>query len=431
MTTDKTARPTDPSGTGDRPDKHDYATVSADTWAVHGGNRPDTTTGAIRTPIVMANSYLLPDDPATLADDDPDLLVYTRESGANQLGLQDKLARLDHGEAAAVFATGMAALHATFFTVLNPGDHAVVSDVVYMRTHGLFSTLMPAKLGIEVDLVDITDLDAVRAAMRPSTRLIHTEVIANPDLKVANIAALAEIAHGGGALLTVDSTFTPPPLLQPLDHGADLVIHSLTKYVNGHGDAMGGAVIGSKELLDQIKLGALHHAGGAIAPFNAWLIMRGSITLPLRLQRHCETALAVASFLAQDPRISHVAYPGLPDDPHHAVAGAQLSGGYGGVVSFAIAGSHEDRLRFVNDLRVITSAVSLGHDETLVAYEQYPPDRAAGFAPVFREHGLIRLAIGLEAPGDLIADLDAALTTTYGSATMPATANETSTGALA
>ena len=428
MTTEQTHQPDAVAITG-RPDKHDYATVSADTWAVHGGNRPDRTTGAIRTPIVMSNSYLLPDDPATLDDDDPDLLVYTRESGVNQLGLQAKLAHQDHGEAAAVFTTGMAALHATFFTVLNPGDHVIVSNVVYMRTHGLFSTLLPAKLGIEVDLVDITDLDAVRAAVRPNTRLIHTEVIANPDLRVADIGALAQIAHTHDALLSVDSTFTPPPLFTPLDHDADLAIHSLTKYINGHGDAMGGAVIGTKHLIDQVKRGALHHAGGAIAPFNAWLIMRGSVTLPLRLQRHCESAQAVATFLAQDPRVAHVAYPGLPGDPHHANATAQLTGGYGGIVSLAIAGTHQDRLRFVNDLQLITSAVSLGHDETLVAYEQYPPDRAAGFAPVFREHGLIRLAIGLESAGDLIADLDAALTTTYGAAAENQTASQTDPGA--
>ena len=160
----------------------------------------------------------------------------------------------------------------------------------------------------------------------------------------------------------------------------------------------------------------MHHVGGAISPFNAWLIMRGSVTLPLRLRRHCENAQAIAAFLAQDPRVTHVAYPGLPDDPQHARAAAQLTGGYGGVVSFAIAGTHEDRLRFVNDLRVITSAVSLGHDETLIAYEQYPEARAAAFAPAFRDHGLIRLAIGLEAADDLIADLDAALTTAYGTA---------------
>lgn len=397
-----------------RPDKRDYTTMAEESWAVHGGNRPDATTGAIRTPIVMANSYRLPADPTTLDETDPDVLVYTRESGANQLALQTKLAALEHGEAAAVFGTGMAALHAAFFTVLDPGDHVIVSNVVYMRVWGLFDSLLPAKLGIDVDFVDITDLDAVRAAVRPTTRLIHTEAIANPDLRVADIAALAGIAHDAGALLTVDSTFTPPPMLRPLDLGADLVLHSLTKYVNGHGDAMGGAAIGDRGLIDRIKLGPLHHVGGAIAPFNAWLIMRGSVTLPLRLRRQCETAASLAAFLAQDPRVAHVAYPGLPDDPGHSLATAQLNGWYGGVVSFALPGDHADRLRFVGDLRLITSAVSLGHDETLVAYESYPPERAAAFAEPFRDHGLVRLAVGLEAPEDLVADLDGALTTAYG-----------------
>lgn len=397
-----------------RPDKHDYATVSGDTWAVHGGNRADDTTGAIRTPIIMANSYRLPQDPTTIDEPGYDGLVYTREHGANQRGLEEKLARLEHGEAAAVFGTGMAALHAAFFTVLGPGDHAIVSDVVYMRVAGLFASLLPAKLGIEVDFVDITDLDAVRAAVRRTTRLVHTEVIANPDLRVADVAALAEVAHAAGALLTVDSTFTPPPLLRPLELGADLVIHSLTKYYNGHGDAMGGAVIGPAELVEEVRTGALWHAGGAISPFNAWLIMRGSATLPLRLQRQCESAQAVAEFLAADPRVAHVSYPGLSGHPGHAVAAAQLVGGYGGVVSFALPGSHEDRVRFVDDLRVITSAVSLGHDETLIAYEQYPDGPAAAFDPVFQQHGLIRLAIGLESSDDLLADLDAALTTAYG-----------------
>ena len=401
-------------GLRSRPDKRDYTTLDDESWAVHGGNRPDDTTGAIRTPIVMANSYRLPHDPTTLDDSDPDALVYTRESGANQLGLQAKLAMMEHGEAAAVFATGMAALHAAFFTLLNPGDHAIVSNVVYGRVRGLFDSLLPAKLGIEVDFVDITDLDAVRATVRANTRLVHTEAIANPDLRVAEIAPLAHIAHASGARLTVDSTFTPPPLLRPLDLGADLVIHSLTKYINGHGDAMGGAVIGARSLIDEIKTGPLHHIGGAITPFNAWLIMRGSITMPLRLQRHCDNALAVATFLAQDPRIAYVAYPGLPGDPQHARAAAQFNGTYGGVVAFAIAGRHEDRVRLVNDLRLITSAVSLGHDETLIAYEQYPDARAAAFAAPFRDHGLIRLAVGLESADDLIADLDAALTTAYG-----------------
>ncbi len=399
-----------------RPDKHDFDTLTGDSWSVHGGNHADGTTGAIRTPIVMANSYRLPDDPSDVDDPGYQGLVYTREHGANQRGLEEKLAKLDHGEAAAVFGTGMAALHAAFFTILDPGDHAIVSNVVYMRVAGLFTNVFPKKLDIEVDFVDITDLDAVRAAVRPNTRVVHTEVIANPDLRVADIPALAQITHDAGALLTIDSTFTPPPMMRPLDRGADLVIHSLTKYYNGHGDAMGGVVIGNRELIEEIRTGAMWHAGGAISPFNAWLIMRGSTTLPLRLARQCETAQAVAEFLDADPRVVHVSYPGLPGHDQHETAVAQLAGGFGGVVSFAIGGTHQDRLRFVNDLRVITSAVSLGHDETLVAYEEYPEGPASAFAQPFRDHGLVRLAIGLEAQQDLIADLDASLDVAYGKA---------------
>jgi cystathionine beta-lyase/cystathionine gamma-synthase len=397
-----------------RPSKYDAGTLTEDSWAVHGGNRADETTGAIRTPIVMANSYRLPHDPTTLDDSDLDALVYTRESGANQLGLQHKMAAIEHGEAAAVFGTGMAALHAVFFTLLNPGDHAIVSNVVYGRVWELFASLLPAKHGIRADFVDITDLDAVREAVRPNTRLIHAEVIANPDVRVAEVAALAEIAHHAAARLTVDSTLTPPPLIRPLELGADLVIHSLTKYFNGHGDAMGGAVIGARGLIDEIKSGPMHHLGGAISPFNAWLIMRGSVTLPLRLRRHCESAQEVAAFLAGDSRIAHVAYPSLTSNSRDERAAAQFTNGYGGVLSFAIAGTHDDRVRFINDLGLITSAVSLGHDETLIAYERYGEARAAAFAEPFGEHGLIRMAVGLESADDLIADLDAALTTVYG-----------------
>jgi methionine-gamma-lyase len=400
-----------------RPDKHDFDTLTGNSWSVHGGNHADETFGAIRTPIVMANSYRLPEDPSYIDNPNYEGLVYTREHGANQRGLEEKLTKLDHGEAAAVFGTGMAALHAAFFTILNPGDHAIVSNVVYMRVAGLFSDVFPTKLGIDVDFVDITDLEQVRAAVRPNTKLVHTEVIANPDLRVADIPALATIAHDAGALLTIDSTFTPPPMMRPLDHGADLVIHSLTKYYNGHGDAMGGVVIGNRDLVEQTRTGAMWHAGGAISPFNAWLIMRGSTTLPLRLERQCHNAQAVAEFLHADPRVVHVSYPGLASHDQHTAAAAQLDGGYGGVVSFAIGGTHADRLTFVNDLRVITSAVSLGHDETLVAYEEYPEGPAKAFAQPFRDHGLVRLAIGLEAKEDLIADLDASLTTAYGPAT--------------
>ena len=401
-----------PSIPPSRPDKHDPATLALQTQAVHCGNQADAGTGAIRTPIIMANSYTLPDDPFTLDPNNPDLLVYTRESGANQLGLQVKLAALEGGEDAVVLSSGVAALYAVFFTHLHAGDHVVVSDVTYSAVWRLFAELLPAKSGIEATFVDVTDLDAVRAAIRPTTRIIHTEVIANPTLKTADIRALADVAHAAGVLLTVDSTCTPPPLFRPLEHGADLVAHSLTKYINGHGDAMGGAVIGPQELIRPIKAEAMINVGAAISPFNAWLISRGSITLPLRLRQHLAGAQRVAEFLDRHPRVLHVAYPGLPSHPQHELAKRQFAGqGFGALIAFALDAEHATRNAFVNSLRLITSAVSLGHDETLIVYEDTPADRSAKFPEVFRTHGLLRPAVGLEDPDDLIADLAAALDT--------------------
>ncbi|MGW4912785.1 trans-sulfuration enzyme family protein [Streptomyces sp. NPDC004270] len=323
-----------------------------------------------------------------------------------------KLAVLEGGEDAVVLGSGVAALYAVFFTHLRAGDHVVVSDVTYSAVWRLFAELLPAKSGIEATFVDVTDLDAVRAAMRPTTRIIHTEVIANPTVRTADIQALADIAHTAGALLTVDSTCTPPPLFRPLEHGADLVVHSLTKYINGHGDAMGGAVIGPRELILPIKAEAMVNVGAVISPFNAWLISRGSITLPLRLRQHLAGAQRVAEFLNSDPRVLHVAYPGLPSHPQHELAQRQFGGqGFGALIAFALDAGHDTRNAFVNSLRLITSAVSLGHDETLIVYEDTPAGRAAMFPEMFRTHGLLRLAVGLEDPDDLIADLSAALDT--------------------
>ncbi len=305
-----------------RPDKHDPQSMAFATQAVHLGNAIDPGSGAIRTPLVMANSYALPEDPTGIDWSDTNGLFYTRNTGLNQLRLEEKLAALERGEAAAVFATGVAALHGVFFTLLESGDHVVLSDVTYEAIWRLFSELLPEKYGISATFVDIADLDEVRAAMRPETKLVHTEVIANPTTEVADVAALAEIAHAGGALLCIDSTFTPPPMFRPLEHGADLVAHSLTKYINGHGDAMGGAVIGSKALISKIKADALVDAGAAISPFNAWMITRGSVTLPLRLRQHVDSAQRVAEFLAKDPFVAYVYYPGLPSHPQHESANA-------------------------------------------------------------------------------------------------------------
>ena len=399
-----------------RPDKHDPQSMAFATQAVHLGNEIDAGSGAIRTPLVMANSYALPEDPSGIDWSDTNGLFYTRNTGLNQLRLEEKLAALDRGEAAAVFATGVAALHGIFFTLLKSGDHVVLSDVTYEAIWRLFSELFPERYGITATFVDITDLDEVRAAIRPETVLLHTEVIANPTTEVADIAALAEVAHANGALLSVDSTFTPPPMFRPLEHGADLVAHSLTKYINGHGDAMGGAVIGPKALISRIKADALVDAGGAISPFNAWLITRGSVTLPLRLRQHVESAQRVAEFLARDPFVAYVYYPGLESHPQHEAARRQFGDyGYGGMLAFAVEGDGDTQNRFVNNLRVITSAVSLGHDESLIVH--VGPEGRGGwerYPEPFRQYGHLRFSIGLEDPADLIADLSSALDATFG-----------------
>ena len=402
--------------TSTRPDKHDPHSMAFATQAVHLGNAIDPGSGAIRTPLVMANSYALPDDPTGIDWSDTNGLFYTRNTGLNQLRLEEKLAALERGEAAAVFATGVAALYGIFFTLLKSGDHVVLSDVTYEAVWRLFEELFPEKYGITATFVDITDLDEVRAAMRPETKLLHTEVIANPTTEVADVAALAEIAHAGGALLCIDSTFSPPPMFRPLEHGADLVAHSLTKYINGHGDAMGGAVIGAKTLISQIKADALVDAGAAISPFNAWMITRGSVTLPLRLRQHTESAQRVAEFLDKDPFVAYVYYPGLASHPQHEMAKRQFGDyGYGGMMAFAVDGDKDMQNRFVSNLKVITSAVSLGHDESLIVHvgpqgrggwERYPEP--------FQQYGHLRFSIGLEDPADLLADLSSALDATFG-----------------
>ncbi|WP_321948248.1 aminotransferase class I/II-fold pyridoxal phosphate-dependent enzyme [Paraburkholderia sp. J10-1] len=398
-----------------RPDKDDPASLAFDSQAVHGGNLTDTTAGAIRTPIVMANSYRLSDDPTSLDWSDAQTLFYTRNRSYNQLCLERKLAAMERGEDAVVFSTGVAALHAIFFTFLKSGDHVVVSDVTYEAVWRLFSELLPERYGIEATFVDISDIGAVRKAVRPNTKLIHAETIANPTTKVADVGAVAAIAREAGAMLSIDATFTPPPMFRGLEHGVDFVVHSLTKYINGHGDAMGGAVIGRAELIGRLKSDALVDVGGSISPFNAWLITRGSVTLPLRLARHMSTAQRVAEVLERDPRVAFVTFPGLPSHPQHELASRQFGGtGYGAVMAFAVKGEPEVQNRFVANLRLITSAVSLGHDESLIVHvgkagrggsEHYPAE--------FRTYGHLRLSIGLEDPADLIADIEAALDETF------------------
>jgi cystathionine beta-lyase/cystathionine gamma-synthase len=388
------------------------------TLAVHAGNAVDAGSGAIRRPLVMANSYALPDDPSELSWSGTGTPLYTRNGGANQGWLEEKLAALDGGDAAVALASGMAAVHGLFFAALRSGDHVVCSDNTYVGTYRLLTELLPDKYGITATLVDSSDPATVAAAIRPETRLVHVETPANPTTRITDVAAVAELTHAAGALLSVDATFATPVLQRPLALGADAVVHSLTKYINGHGDAMGGAVIGGGEagtaLVDTVRRDAMVNVGGAISPFNAWLIMRGSVTLPMRMRAHCAGAQAVAEFLEQDRRVAYVAYPGLASHPQHALAARALDGGFGGMLAFAVDGDATTQNRFVAALRVITSAVSLGHDESLIVHVSGDDERARYYPDEFRRYGHLRFSVGLEDPQDLVADLDQALTAAVG-----------------
>ncbi|AXA95093.1 MULTISPECIES: PLP-dependent aspartate aminotransferase family protein [Microbacterium] len=395
-----------------RPDRRRGESLSDLSLAVHGGIHVDSTR-ALRTPLVMANSYALPEDPSEISWSATAPGLYTRNTGVNQQALQDKLAALEGGEDAVALASGVAALHAVFFTHVRVGDHVVVSDETYEATWRLWTELLPGRYGIEATFVDISDLDAVRAAMRPQTRLVCIEAIANPTTKVADVAALAEIAHASDALLMVDSTFTPPPLYRPLHDGADLVVHSLTKYINGHGDAMGGAVIGRRELIEPIKADAMVDVGGVISPFNAWQIQRGSVTLPLRMRQHTASAAAIAAFLEDDPRVAFIRYPGLRTHPDHALATRQFTAGFGGMMAFAVDGDPDTQNRFVSRLRLITSGFSLGHDDSLIVHTGTGGGRVAAYPEEFRRWGHLRLSVGLEDTADLLADIAAALDETF------------------
>jgi len=382
--------------------------------AVHAGNVADAGTNALRTPLVLANSYELPDDPSAISWSATAPGLYTRNTGANQAALEAKLAALDGGEDAVALASGVAALHAVFFTHVGAGDHVVVSDVTYEATWRLWTELLPRKYGIEATLVDVTDLDALSAAMRPTTRLVCVEAIANPTTKVTDIAHVADLAHRAGALLMVDSTFTPPPFFRPLSHGADLVVHSLTKYINGHGDAMGGAVIGRHDLIEPIKADAMVDVGGVISPFNASQIVRGSVTLPLRIRQHLSSAANLAEFLASDPRVEYVYYPGLPSHPQHRLAVSQFGGrGYGAMIAFAVCGGPDQQNIFVSNLRLITSAFSLGHDDSLIIHVGADGPRVATYPEPFRRCGHLRFSVGIEDVDDLRADLETALDATF------------------
>jgi cystathionine beta-lyase/cystathionine gamma-synthase len=400
-----------------------------ETLAVHAGEEADPETGALRLPVDMATAYKLPKFGGKLMDA---LLLetsraphaYTRWSNPTLRALEDRLVALEapHGlpdgskAAAVVTASGMAAVSALAFTLLSQGDHIVASEVCYAGSVELFGLHLP-RFGIHVSLVDTSDPQQVRDAIRPNTKLVYVETPANPILRIADIASLAAIAHNAGAGLAVDSTWASPVLQQPFALGADYVVHSLTKYINGHGDALGGAVLGREADMLKIRRDMLVHLGGSLSPFNAWLILRGLVTLPARMQQHCASAQRLAGFLEAHPKVSRVVYPGLESHPHHDLAARQMTG-FGGMLTFQLKGGLGAAITLSERIRLFSYATSLGHAHSLLFY--YPTDLYVDAAAYLNEtqkrsirqwtgDGIVRASIGLESADDLIADLDQAL----------------------
>ncbi len=390
-----------------------------DTQAVHAGQEPDPTTGSVTPPIHMTTTFKLPEPGPRLLDalflrGERPPHVYTRWSNPSVRTLEEKMAALEGAEAGVAFASGMAAVSGVLLTFLGAGDHLVASDVCYAGTAELLG-LHLGRYGIEVSLVDTSDAAAVRGALQPNTKLVYVETPANPILRLTDIAALADVAHEAGAPLVVDSTFATPVLQRPLALGADFVLHSMTKYLGGHGDALGGVVLGGREGTHRIREGMLIHLGGGMSPFNAWLINRGLATLSLRMQKHQDSALAVARFLEQHPKVRRVLYPGLESHPQHDLARRQMSG-FGGMVTVQM--DMDTAMNLVQKVRVFTYATSLGDYQSLLFY--YPTDMYVDSAAYLDAEqkaairhwvgdGIMRISIGLEDPEDLISDLDQAL----------------------
>ena len=388
------------------------------TRAIHGGEKPDVDTGASAPNLVMSSTFVVDREVSFSANNltEQTPFVYTRWSNPTTQQLEQKLAMLEQTEACVAFASGMAASTAVLLKHLSSGDHLIISNTNYPGT-AEFARDTLTRLGIEVTPVDTSEPDQIQTALRDNTRMIWLETPSNPLLRISDIKSIAQISQKHNALLVVDSTFATPIATRPTALGANLVIHSLTKYIGGHGDAMGGAVCGSQALTGPLRGEALVHYGGVISPFNAWLILRGMATLPIRMRSHEENALTVAAFLEGHPKVERVFYPGLASHPQHTLARQQMDN-FSGMISFRTANPKLLAGRMMKQLEVIHYAVSLGHHRSLVYLMQTDDliDSSYRLEGVelekYRDNagdGIFRLSVGLEDADDLCDDLERVL----------------------
>lgn len=372
------------------------------TKAIHAGYRPDPATGAVNTPI-YASSTFAQDGVGALRGG----YEYARTGNPTRAALEATLAAVEAGSHGRAFASGMAATDCALRAVLRPGDHVVIPNDAYGGTFRLIDKVF-TRWNVEYTPVPLHQLDAVAAAITPRTRLIWVETPTNPLLSIADIAALAQLGHQHSAKVLVDNTFASPALQQPLTLGADIVLHSTTKYIGGHSDVVGGALVTNDAELDD-AFGFLQNGAGAVpGPFDAYLTMRGLKTLVLRMQRHTENASAVAQFLAGHPAVSAVLYPGLPGHPGHDVAARQMSG-FGGMVSVRMRGGRQAARKLCANTRVFILAESLGGVESLIEHPSAMTHASTAGSQLEVPDNLVRLSVGIEDVDDLLADLDRAL----------------------
>jgi len=382
----------------DRHRRHGFATK-----AIHAGFRPDPGTGAVNPPI-YASSTFAQDGVGGLRGG----YEYARTGNPTRTALEAALAAVEDGGFARAFSSGMAATDCALRSVLRPGDHIVIPDDAYGGTFRLIDKVF-RHWGIEHTPVALSDLDAVRAALTPATRMIWVETPTNPLLSIADIAGIVDIGHAAGAKVLVDNTFASPALQQPLTLGADIVLHSTTKYIGGHSDVVGGALVTGSEELDADFAFLQNGAGGVPGPFDAYLTIRGLKTLELRMQRHSENAARVAEFLVEHPAVSRVLYPGLPTHPGHDVAARQMSG-FGGMVSVRMAGGPEAARKLCSRTEIFILAESLGGVESLIEYPGAMTHASTAGSQLEVPDDLVRLSVGIENAADLLADLEQALT---------------------
>jgi methionine-gamma-lyase len=382
------------------------------TLAVHAGEAPCPATGALDTPIYQSTTFVSidSDEMAAVYGDEKFGYMYTRYGNPTIRALEEKMAALEGGEAALATASGMAAISTAILGYVRTGDHVVSGRSLYGAAYNFLNKKLP-RMGASATFVSSTRLEDFERAIQPNTRLIYFETPSNPIMEILDIAGIAALGHAHGIPTMIDNTFASPALQQPIVSGVTVVVHSATKYLCGHGDAMGGVIVGPKAYIADLLREVFRDLGGVISPFNAWLILRGIHTLHVRMPAHCSNAQRIAEFLAQHPKVERVNYPGLPKDPGHELAKKQMKA-FGAMISFEAKGGYEGGKKVMDGVKIFARAASLGDTRSLIVHSASTSHRA-----VPREQrvaigvtdGLVRLSVGIESANDLIKDLDQAL----------------------